>query len=244
MKTLLPVFILLIVVLSASKCKDDTSLKGSVDMIIKAQFNNQPLILNKAYDYNDKKVRFSKLTFFMSNVHTGEINKIVAPITLVSFKDNDDSTKAAKGLTLSIGNIEIGDKKQLGIGIGVSQEQNTQKPKDYPSSNPLSDGAEFWDAWNSYIFTKLEGSLDKDGDGKFETGITLHTGGNEVYQNLTFEKVYSVAHNQKTPLNFELNLNKLIEGIDLMNTNSTHQTSDLPTMKRFTGNFVKALTIQ
>jgi hypothetical protein len=86
--------------------------------------------------------------------------------------------------------------------------------------------------------------LDKDGDGRFETGITLHTGGNEVYKPLNFTKSFTITEGATTPLNFELNVNKLIDGIDLANINSTHQTSDLPTMKKFVGNFSSALILK
>lgn len=244
MKPFLPVLFLTFIVFTALKCKDDTILAGSIEMNLKARFNDQPMILNKIYDYNGKKVRFSKLSFFISDIHNENSSKIAMPIALVHFKDNDDSTTAAKGLNITVNNFDIGNNTQFGFGIGVSSEMNTKKPKDFPSSNPLSEASEFWDAWNSYIFSKLEGAIDKDGDGKFETGITLHTGGNEIYQKINFEKSFSIAENQKAPLNFELNVNKLIDGIDLATVNSTHQTGDLPTMKKFKSNFNTALTIK
>lgn len=244
MKTLLSVLLSVFVFCTSSKCKEDPKLTGSVEMNLKARFNEQPFVLNKIYDYNGKKIRFSKLSFFVSDIYGGEFNKIAVPVSLISFKDNDDSTIAAKGLNITVNDIEIGNKTQFGMGIGVSSTLNSKKPKDYPSSNPLSEATDYWDPWNSYTFSKLEGKIDKDGDGTFETGITLHTGSNEVFQNIRFEKSFSVAENQKTPLSFELNINKLIDGIDLVTINSTQQIGDLPIMKKFTGNFITALTIK
>ena len=197
MRPVLPVLFLLFVVFTASKCKDDTILLGSVEMNLKARFNEQPMVLNKVYDYNGKKVRFSKLSFFVSDVLTGNSNKAAESITLVNFIDNDDSTTAAKGLNITFSQFDMGNMSQFNLGIGVSPEYNAKKPKDFPSLNPLSEASEYWDAWNSYIFSKLEGSMDKDGDGKFETGITLHTGGNEMYQNIKFDKSFSIGENQK-----------------------------------------------
>ncbi len=251
MKQLLPILLTLIVIASSSKCKDDVvtpTPTGVIELNIKAKFNEQPFQLNKIYNYNGKKVRFSRLSFYVSNVFTTynplSASPVDVSIMMIDFKDIDDSTKAAKGLILNLNSIPSGDKKAFNFHIGVSSDLNTKKPKDYPSSNPLSETSNYWDAWNSYIFFKLEGSLDKDGDGQYETGITLHAGGDEVYQSMKFPKSFSIKENETTPLSMELDLNKLINGIDMETYNSTHQIGDLPTMKKMMGNFQTALIIK
>ena len=236
---------------TASKCKDDVvtpTPKGAIEWNIKAKFNEQPFQLNKIYSYNGKKVRFSRLSFFVSNAYTNYnpvgSTPVDVPIMMIDFKDIDDSVKAAKGLILNLNSIPSGDKKAFNFYIGVARDMNLKKPKDYPTTNPLSETSNYWDAWNSYIFFKLEGSLDKDGDGQYETGITLHAGGDEVYQTMSFSKAFSIKENETTPLSMELDLNKLINGIDMETYNSTHQIGDLPTMKKMMGNFQTALIIK
>jgi hypothetical protein len=243
--------LLLPFILLSSKCKKDDVIAGSIALNIKALYDDKPLIINKIYDYKGKKMRFTKWRFFASNIYGPRqliAGSLQAPgldnnTSLFDFSELIDSSTAQKGITQTISSIG-GTSEKFNISIGIDFIKNMQKPKDFNSSNPLSDAGNYWDDWNSYIFSKLEGLMDKDGDGKFETGITIHTGGNEVYQTLTFTKNVVVNISESTTINGELNLNKLLNGIDLTTVNSTHQTGDLPTMKLFMGNFKEALTIK
>ncbi len=236
-------------ILSSSKCKkDDEALKGNISLNIATTYNNSPLIINKIYDYNGKKVRFTKLSFFVSNINAVNLSSLSGEslykdIAFFDFTSLDDSVKATKGSDITYSQF-VDKYLSINMNVGVNQGLNTKKPKDYPSSNPLSDAGNYWEDWNSYIFLKLEGLMDKDGDGKFESGITLHTGGNEVYQPLSFKKSFNVSEGQTTTINFSLDLNKLLTGIDLTTINATHQTGDLPTMKKLMGNFPTALTLK
>ncbi len=251
MKNLLFVSLIFTVLCTSSKCKEDVvtpKLTGAIEWNIKAKFNEQPFQLNKIYNYNGKKVRFSRLSFYVSNISTNRklssVSVVDVPIAMIDFKEIDDSIKASKGLILNFNGYQTSDIDQVNFDIGVASNLNSKKPKDYPTTNPLSETSNYWDAWNSYIFLKFEGSLDKDGDGQFETGITLHAGGNEVYQNMNFSKAFSIKENETTPLSMELDLNKFINGIDMETYNSTHQIGDLPTMKKMMGNFQTALIIK
>jgi hypothetical protein len=236
-------------ILSSSKCKkDDETLKGNISLNIATTYNNSPLIINKMYDYNGKKIRFTKLSFFVSYINAVNSSSISAEspykdIAFFDFTSLDDSIKALKGSDITY-NQFVDKYVSIKMDAGVNKSLNAKKPKDYPSSSPLSDAGNYWDDWNSYIFLKLEGLIDKDGDGKLESGITLHTGGNEVYQPLSFPKSFSVSEGQTTTLSFNLDLNKLLTGIDLTTINATHQTGDLPTMKKLMGNFPTALTLK
>jgi hypothetical protein len=242
-------FLLLPLILLSLKCKKDPppELQGTLVLNMKPIYNNSPLIINRVYDYNGKKVRFTKLSFFMSNIHfpyasvNGEERVYFA---LADFTSLDDSIKAIKGLDISNNILVRSNYVGVGLSIGVDRVSNAKKPKDFPSSSPFSDAGYYWDDWKSYIFSKLEGLMDKDGDGKFETGFTIHTGGDEVYKTVDFSKNFTIKEGEITTVNFELNLNKLLNGIDLTTVNSTHQTGDLPTMKLFMGNFKEALTIK
>ena len=108
----------------------------------------------------------------------------------------------------------------------------------------MADGGNYWDSWQSYIFAKLEGKIDKDGDGVFETGITLHTGGNEAFTPLKYTKSFPIKDATTTKVAFELNVNELIKNIDLTTVNSTHQVGSSAVMKVMMGNFPTALTIK
>jgi hypothetical protein len=242
-------FLLLPIILLSSKCKKETPLQplGDVKIAFKSLFNNTPLVMNKVYDYGGKSVRFTRLSFYTSEVllqpQNLENELQVIRILKPDFTNLDNESKAAEGAVFNL-KFRQDTYSNIVLNLGVNSTDNAKKPKDFEAVNPLSNTSDYWDSWNSYIFSKLEGLMDKDGDGKFETGITLHTGGNEVYQTLKLEKAFTIKANETTTVNFDLDVNKLLKGIDLTTINSTHQTGDLPTMKLFMGNFKEALTIK
>ena len=221
---------------------------GTLNMNFKAMYANKPLVINQIYDYNDKKVKFSKLQFFLSSdinyftQSTGQYNKV--PVSnLINFTDLADSTKANAGILLPM-SIASGTYTLMNFDIGVNKNINTKSPKDFKFPDGMADEGNFWPPWKSYIFVKLEGSIDNDGNGTLETGITLHTGGDEVLKNVQFKKNYQIEDLKTTTVNFELNVNELVKNIDLTTVNSTHQVGSIPIMKTMMGNFSTALTVK
>lgn len=254
MKKVLPILLAIAIVSLSAGCeKTPTPTPIPVEpsyfaMNFKAMYANKPLVINQVYDYNGKKVRFTRLQFFIAY----DLGTFSSPIavsdnlpntTILKFTNLTDSASAAGGVDVELALVPK-SWTGLNFAIGVPKIQNAKLPKDFIFPDPLTDGSNFWDAWQSYIFSKFEGSIDKDGDGVFETGITLHTGGNEVFTPLKFTKNYTVANGVKTTINFELSVNELIKGIDLTTVNSSHQVGDAATMKIMMGNFSTALTMK
>lgn len=230
----------------AMQCKKTAPETGTINMVIKPVFNGKPFVINQIYVIDGKNVRFTRLHFFSATDrvnNTTDNKKNGKYVQQFIFTDLDDSTKAAKGVSKSI-ELLLGEAKQFNFKLGVESDLNALSPIDFSSSNPLSDAGQYWDSWKSYIFAKLEGSIDKDGDGKFETGITLHTGGNDSFREVSFAKTFTVDTKGSTTLNFDLNINTLLAGIDLATVNSTHQTGDLPTMMKMMDNLKNALVLK
>jgi hypothetical protein len=231
--------ILLSAVLMSSKCGEQlpTIDPGLVNVNYRSFYKSEPLVMNKVYDYYGKKIRFSRFSFFVSDAYTIQIpnnSSLDDYAALIDFTNIDDTVKAKAGVNYPVKNVKS-CKCTFTLGLGVDSIQNTKKPKDYPSSNPLSDGGWYWDDWKSYIFSKLEGSIDKDGDGRYETPFTIHTGGNSAFResnryNIVFDEA------DKADLKLTVDVNNLLKEIDLFTVNSTHQTGDLPTMMKFMDN--------
>lgn len=228
-------------------CVTPPELKGSINLNFTPIFNSKPFVINQIYKIDGKNVRFTRLSFLLTETCPKTQTNNVSCGTnayLIDLTTLDDSTKSAKGFTQILTQIAEGNMGGLKMSLGVAPELNASQPKDFASTNPLSDPGLYWADWKSYIFAKLEGSIDKDGDGRFETGITLHTGGFDSLRSLWFPKTFTVDLQGSTTLNFDVNINTLLTGIDLATVNSTHQTGDLPTMMKMMDNLKNALILK
>jgi hypothetical protein len=228
-------------------CTPSPEFFGTMMLNIKPTLNDKPFVINQVYDINGKKVRFTRLSFLLTETcpkMESENGSCGTNAYLIDLTTLDDATKSAAGFTQKLTNLMAGNMSKLSMGFGVAANLNSSKPKDFGGTNPLSDAGLYWDSWNSYIFSKLEGLMDKDGDGKFETGITLHTGGNDGFRSTIFAKSFTVDATNATTLNFDLNVNTLLRGIDLATVNSTHQTGDAPTMLKLMDNLRDGMVIR
>ena len=72
MKKVFSILFAIALIMSASNCTKTTTpdpvivvkpVPGSLEMNFKAMYANKPLIINKIYDYNGKKIMFEKLQF-------------------------------------------------------------------------------------------------------------------------------------------------------------------------------------
>jgi hypothetical protein len=229
------------------KCSLETPLpdcSGSLTLNFKPIINAQPFIINKVYELNGKKVRFSKLQFFSSSIITKIISnecKTDEEVIFINLTTLDDSLKATKGFNATIRNRAPGNYKSIILGLGVNPLLNGKTPSDFPTISPLSKSEEYWSGWKSYIFFKLEGLMDKDGDGTFETGITYHTGSDDAGYTVSIQKVY-VIDSSGGLINFDLDVNKLLTGFDFNTLNKIENLSQKDDMKRLMQNLTSALS--
>jgi hypothetical protein len=234
----------------AVKCDPDPQpilCLGTFNLNFKPIFNNKPFVINTVYEVNGKKVRFSKFHFYVSSIeNTGAASDCNNPddVVFVNMTTLDDSTKAANGFSSTIKNRGVGNFQQLKMTLGINPTLNGKTPQDFVSSNPLSNSDEYWSSWKSYIFFKLEGLMDKDNNGTFETGVTYHAGSNEVTQSITIPKSYEIKNTEPAfmgGLSFEVDVNKLLNGFDLNTLNKIENLSQKEDMKKLMNNLSLSL---
>ena len=237
----------------SSKCEDDpkpvVNCDGVLNFNFKPTINNQPFVSNKVFLINGKKVRFSKFQFYATaipNVENGSTpncnndNNVI----FVDLSQLDDSLKSVNGATATFQKTSVGSFQNISIGFGLGITLNSKTPADFPSTNPLSKSEEYWSSWKSYIFFKLEGLMDKDGDGTFETGITYHTGSGDAYiPSMRFVKNIDIDSKGAT-LNFDLDMNKLLTGFDFSTLNRIENLTQKEDMKKLMANLVSAISVK
>jgi hypothetical protein len=166
----------------------------------------------------------------------------LADVAKLDFTPLYSDEKAAAGLTLAY-EVPHGNYTGIQFSLGVSDDLNAKNPGQQPSSSPLSETSEYWDAWRSYIFSKLEGSVDTLNNNRFDKSFTIHTGGSEgVYKPLIFNR--SIALHADSKLHFEIDMNKILEGMDLKTVEGAHDLNDVKKMKAFMTAFSTAISIK
>jgi hypothetical protein len=252
MKKLL--LVLFVLPFLSSKCEDDPkpadpTCVGVLNLNFKPTINNQPFVANKVFLVNGKKVRFSKFHFYASAIPNFDVG--ASPncnddnnIIFVDLTTLDDSLKSINGATASFLNTSVGSFQSISLGLGVGLVLNAKKPSDFSASNPLSKSEEYWSSWKSYIFFKLEGLMDKDENGSFETGITYHTGSNDAIVGIPrFTKNIEIT-SKGTTLNFDLDMNKLLTGFDFNTVNRIENLAQKEDMKKLMMNLGNAISIK
>ena len=194
----------LFAVLTFSCCKDDDidccvmPTDGSLELNFTTQTQDGNMILFQDFDLeNGMQLNINKLQFYISDIRLLKGNEEIkiGEVELVTFRTH--SNPAVASLGESFGFYEIPPDTYTGVkfGIGVDAELNGNDPTYYAGlegDHVLSSGIDYWSGWESYIFTKIEGFFDRNGNGTAGGGdpeeeITYHTGINELYREKTIE---------------------------------------------------------
>ncbi len=172
-----------LILLAFSACKKDQLELG---IKFQLQYHGAPLVMLQDYQYPDgKKVQFTRVSFFLSDLTARSADQSIL-IREVDFVNptsaHQDAASAEKGFSYYRNDVELSTIDELTFNIGLRSDQNKTVPADYESGDPLARPGEYWIAWDSYIFAKIEGWVDLDGDDQVETGIALHMGSDQVFR--------------------------------------------------------------
>jgi hypothetical protein len=198
--------------LVALSCEDKAPSAGLVnfDVQFTGVFDGSPLqMYEQAYDYEDgMDLRFQLFQFYVSDLalirseNNAESTVQLADIELISFGDVQSAADAAEGVTLSFEEVPAGNYSGLRMGLGVSADLNATQPGDYTPPHPLDN--HYWSWARGYVFTKVEGNADLDGDGVFEQKLTFHIGENDYYRELIINQPIEVGEGGKISLEVDL----------------------------------------
>ncbi len=189
------------IVLFLASCGTDGTQK-EISIHAKLTYGGDPLVMFEDYTYpTGETLFFTRFSFFIDNLTLGEDQVIE--------RDYIDLTNAH----LSSADASIGEKiattkvdpgvYDMGFGIGVDKDLNERTPVDFTPGDVLSTVAEYWPGWESYVFVKVEGKIDLDGDGSKETGFALHLGNNNAYRNITYQNI-DLNTNDDTTITIDL----------------------------------------
>jgi|GEM_PF-680741 len=192
-----------------------------------------------------KSIKISKLDFYLTGFTllspTGNIELTDAALVDITGNSDQDRTVILKGL-------KRGDYSGIRFQVGVKPDLNKKLPKDFKSNHPLSSTSHYWEAWNSYIFSKIEGVLDPKGDKVYDLGFAVHTGTDVCLESVQIDKSFTLTDHQTFSLNLDLDVEKIfLQGgqyFDLESSPLNHNPSNIPTLKLFATSLAGAIQLK
>lgn len=244
-------------ILILSGCNKDE--KGNLSLTFMADYDGAPLVMfeDKAY-HGQQSVQFSTINFFLSSVAL-EKDGVETPLNEIQLVDISATTPAAAaaGTVVTFRDIEADSYDRLVFGFGVPDDLNRMTPADFTTDHPLSDGAFYWQNWNSYIFSKTEGLMDTTGNGTFDLGWLVHTGSAiDSFGNLNFDAYrrfatpvnVDIRDDQTTNLTFRIDYKTMMEEngtpFDLKEKPRNHNPNDTARLKVYLNNYTAAMSIE
>lgn len=242
------IFFFLSILILFGACNSEK--EGDVTVNFRPVFNNEPLVMAEDLIYRpDYEIRIDKSNFYITNLiitnEAGESTEL-AEVEFVDLSFFDLNSSIA-GVNFNYKDLPAGQYKEIRMTIGVNPGLNAMKPQDFPSTNPLSLSGQYWENWNSYIFSKTEGSTDTLQNGSFDQKFAYHTGSDALARTIVYTYDFEVEEDGNTELEFILDHKDLFtdgtELMDIKNIPSNHTPEDLDNMEVIMNNFVKSLKI-
>lgn len=237
------IFIALAIVSLAASCKKDEEPpvdvpKGILQVNFTASFDGQPMILNSLYNSAfNYRIKPETVKFL---IHHFRIKN--SDGTYTEIKDALLIDFSTSGNSFSV-ELNPGNYSAVKFGLGVDADMNNDDPNLLPVTHPFSTNLANDMHWNwstGYIFMKFEGKADTSGtgSGNLDRLFFFHPGDNSLYGEVGDLSIpISIADNQTTTINVDLDVNKLLVGasdtIDLKTDYSTHTADNLPLAQRF-----------
>jgi hypothetical protein len=209
-------FMLMIGLVFLSSCTDDKKTDNTeVSLQFVPVYGESPLTMfTRSYPYRDgMKVKLQNFLFYVSDITliaNDGTEQLLSEVALVSFKEIQDDAAAARGYLTDKIKIPAGTYKGLRMGIGIAPSLNATQPGDYRAGHPLTDN--YWSWALGYIFTKIEGNADLNGDNNYDENakLTFHIGANALYQTRTFDINLVVADGAHQEIGLTVDLEKVL----------------------------------
>jgi hypothetical protein len=236
-------------ILTFTSCVKDDNV-GAMTINFKLKYGSKDLVMLQKYDYPvaGYPLAFNRFSFFISEVtlnSTGGNSEVEDIAYLDLTNSHSTAAGAAVGYNFEIKNIKPGSYTGMTFALGVPALSNSKIPANF-NEKPLSDQAEYWGDWKSYIFTRTEGQIDFDKDGKLESSFALHTGANIAFRTLRITAPIEITETSPGKINIEIDLQKQFSGskiYDIKTNPQIHSLNQGGLVVELVDNLVKAFKL-
>lgn len=245
--------ILLVLPLLFAGCEDEDPVTGGGDLKLKfkLKYGDQTLVMFDPYTYpTGQKMTFSRFSFFLADLQLKNASgsNLIHDISYHNLTNSHTgAVQAANGYDFTIGGVKAGAYTSIRFTLGVPKASNDKTPAEFSNDHILSNQAEYWSGWKSYVFTKTEGLIDFDGDGTTESGYALHTGANDALRTIELPANITVEEGKETTVTIVIDVKKEFGSnpvYDIESNPQIHSLSQAPFVKQLADNLTTAFTIQ
>lgn len=239
--------LLLIVLLGISSCRKEEEKGIDVSIRLQLLYNGEPMVTQQNYTYPDGKAFvLTKFSTYLTDlaIQSGNQSEDLEDVQLINMTETLRSSAGSEmGYLIYSGKSKLTSVEQLHFNLGLTPEQNGTIPADHNSGTPLAMAGEYWLAWESYIFTKIEGWIDLDADGMAETGVALHLGSDEVMKSFSFQNL-----DGENELIIQIDLARVFQQgnkiYDIEANPQIHSLSQIESLRELSNNLEKAVTLK
>lgn len=194
-----------------------------VEMHFHPYVNGIPHTEGSTYTIGTVATQLDYTRFYISNPRLVDANGIETPASvkyLLVIPEMED---------YAIGDFPPGDYTSIRFEVGVGDSAvNHGDPSLYNIGDPL--GAQFpsmhwgWDF--GYIFIRIDGVADEDGNGTPEAGFEMHLGTDDYITTMNIDYPITIGDGLENIYHFNNNWDRLFDGVDLTGDITTHTTDN------------------
>lgn len=238
---------LMLSIITLISCSSDDGV-GDVNLNFKLVNDGQPISAFERFEYPlGYNIFLTKYSLFVSDItltnEDGTEQVLLDYGWLDLLADQIDAESAEAGSTITVKDFPEGEYTKMRINLGVDESTNTMTPAEFSTNHPLGNTGEYWEGWQSYIFHKVEGKIDSDGDEEFEKNVALHIGSNSAFRTKEVTRNISISKGESTTVTFEIELQDVInvEGnfFDLNAMPQVHSEAALPNVLPLMDNLIE-----
>jgi len=184
-------------------------------------YNGAPAQLNYTYnDVNNVAFKLTRVQFYLDQfqiTHDGGQTTSLNTTDNVLLSDYPDTDHI-------IGNANINSVESITFNLGVNSTYNHDDPSTYSTNHPLANQSPsmHWGWSFGYKFIVLEGEVDADGDGVFETAMQAHVIGDEFERTISLNIANSITDANETIIGLNYDIAGWLSSMDLANFGVNH----------------------
>lgn len=156
--------------------------------------------------------------------------------------------------TFSLGEAPASTYSGIRLKVGLDGTTNRMDPTAVPASHPLAKQTDLnnhW-SWNSgYLFARIDGAVDADGDGVGDAGddakVQMHMGMTPLARTVTLNTTFSLTEGAMQKIHLMMDYEKLFDGISYADGSDDqrvcHTMPCMPQATRFADNMQSAFML-